>query len=333
MMRNNTNDPLISVIVPIYNVQDYLRRCIDSLLNQDYNAYEIILVNDCSTDGSQQIAEEYANLYFDKCILINHAVNLGLSAARNTGMAKAKGEWISFIDSDDWVSKEYLSGLYKIAVQENADVVLGGASYIYDDGTMKSATSYGNLKNGASNNEIIAQCRSYAWGRLYKKSLFLESGIEFPQDIRRSEDIGTIIPILTKAKRIAICEKDIYFYYQRKGSLSLTNNYIDLSFYPKTVKRMLKLSDVGYEKELEFRCIHELLYGMVYLMILLGKSRKEFAAHIDSFNKEHKGWESNLYIVTLPKAKQVFVKLAGQKHYGMLKLLVATKKIMSRGRV
>lgn len=325
------NEPLISIIVPIYNVQDYLKRCIDSLLDQEYKNYEIVLVNDCSTDSSPHIASEYAKKYPEKCILINHETNKGLSAARNTGMDKANGEWVSFVDSDDWVSKSYLSGLYQTAVNECADVVIGGVVYAYDDGSVKSADSYGNLKNGAGNREIVAQCRSYACGRLFQRALFTENKIVFPSDIRRSEDIGTIIPILTRAKRIAIYEENIYFYYQRSTSLSLSNKNIDLSFYPKTVERMLDLSKKGFEKELEFRCVHELLYGMVYLMIISNKSRKEFASHVDAFSLTHKGWEANHYLSTLPKAKQLFIKLAGQKQYGLLKILVFVKKSVSRG--
>jgi Glycosyltransferases involved in cell wall biogenesis len=332
MMNKRENHPLISIIVPIYNVQDYLCKCIDSLLAQEYDNYEIILVNDCSTDNSKQIAEKYAKTHQEKCLLVNHDVNGGLAAARNTGMKSAKGEWLTFVDSDDWVSKDYLSGLYKIAIEESADVVIGGVVYYYNNGNTRSADSFGKLKKGASNKNIIAQCRSYACGRLFKRKLFIDNNIVFPTDIRRSEDIGTIIPILTRAKKISIYEKDVYFYFQRSTSLSLSNNNIeDLSFYPKTVNRMLELSVGGYEKELEFRCIHELLYGMVYLMVESKKSRKEFMEHIESFNNDHRGWEYNPYIVTLPKAKQVFIKLSGNRKYTTLKLLVFIKRVINRG--
>lgn len=328
-MNGESKYPLISVIVPIYNVRDYLEKCVDSLLDQDFDSFEIVLVNDCSTDDSPVIAKTYADNHPERCVLVNHMINGGLSAARNTGLKASRGDWVSFVDSDDWVSSDYLSGMYDSAVRDNADVVIGGVAYAYDDGTTKSADSYGNLKNGADKKDIVAQCRSYACGRLFNKSLFEE--IAFPEDIRRSEDIGTIIPILTKANRISILEKEVYFYYQRSSSLSLSNKDIDLSFYPRTVSRMLELSEEGFEKELEFRCVHELLYGMVYLMILSGKSREEFMTHVNAFNETHIGWENNPYISELPKAKQLFIKLAGNKQFGMLKLLVFARGLMSRG--
>lgn len=329
-MKNNEKNPLISVIVPIFNVEKYLNRCVDSLLNQDYDNYEVILVNDCSTDESYRIAEKYEKENPEKCILLSHKVNGGLAAARNTGMEHASGDWVTFVDSDDWVSSDYLSGLHTVAKDNRADVVIGGVVYAYDDGTLRSADSYGNLKNGARNKEIIALCRSYACGRLFKRNLFINSQIIFPSDIRRSEDIGTIIPILTKAERIAIFEKDAYFYFQRSTSLSLSNSNLDLTFYPKTVDRMLELSNNGYECELEFRCIHELLYGMVYLMVKSKKSRSEFVKHIDSFKRTHKEWRKNKYISSLPKAKQLFIALSGRKQYVLLKILVFVKNRISK---
>lgn len=329
-MAEKTQYPLISVIVPIYNVEGYLKKCIDSLLNQDYDNFELLLVNDCSTDNSLQIAQKYVDAYPDKCIIVCHDTNRGLSAARNSGISYAKGEWITFVDSDDWVLEDYLSTLYDTAMTSKSDIVIGGVVYAYDNGTTRSADSYGNLKSGAAKKEIIAQCRSYACGRLFRRSLFTESNIAFPEDIRRSEDVGTVIPLFTRASRIAILEKNVYFYYQRSTSLSLSNKQIDLSFYPKTVNRMLDLSIAGYEKELEFRCIHELLYGMVFLMVISNRSRREFVNHIDRFTSSHKEWQSNPYINELPKAKRIFIKFAENKQYLMLKLLVFAKNTLTR---
>lgn len=317
--------PLVSIIVPIYNVENYLNRCINSLITQNYKPFEIILVDDCSTDQSAKIAKEYANSYPNMCVFIQREKNGGLSAARNTGMKYAKGEWLSFVDSDDWVSDDYLNELINVAQKSKADVVLGNANYAYDSGEMTSAGAFGNLKSGAEKKAIIALCRSYACGRLFRRSLFEEARIEFPEDIRRSEDIGTIIPILTKSKKISLLEKPIYYYYQRSNSLSNTNKNLDLSFYPKTLQRMFELSDKGYEEELEFRAIHEMLYGMVYLMMCSDKSKRDFISHIQWFNGKFPTWKNNKYLSDLPLAKRMFIKLAGNKNYLICKILVKAR--------
>ncbi len=325
----NQQNTLITVVVPIYNVEAYLKKCVDSLLNQDFDSYKIILVDDCSTDSSASIAQKYSEDNPRIVTFYQRDKNGGLSAARNSGMRLANSEWITFVDSDDWVDDCYLSLLYKTACVFRADVVMGNVGYVYDSGELKNAIPYGNLKNGADKREIIATCRSYAWGRLFKKSLFDERNFFFPEDIKRSEDICTIIPVLTYANHIALQDRVLYYYYQRSNSISNSNKNIDLSFYPKTLDRMLKLASPGFEEELEFRAIHEMLYGMVYLMIQSKKNKNEFCRHIDWFNKEFPNWQKNKYLKSLSRLKQLFVKLAGDKRYSILKMLVVIRNLKS----
>ncbi|MCI9134233.1 MAG: glycosyltransferase family 2 protein [Lachnospiraceae bacterium] len=330
MMGEGKNHPLISIVVPIFNVEAYLNTCVDSLLDQDYDKYEIILVDDCSTDHSRKIARKYAKKYPEKCKLVEREKNGGLSAARNSGIQVMKGEWVTFVDSDDWVTRDYLSSLYKAAQHDHADVVMGNVYYAYSKQDYQLVTTFGTLKNGAGKQEIISICRSYACGRLFKSDLFLDSKMVFPEDIKRSEDIGTIIPLLTRANRISLVEKPLYFYYQRNTSLSNTNKNIDLSFYPKTLKRMFQLSQKGFEKELEFRAVHEMLYGMVFLMIESGKSFREFRRHVKEFQEQFPNWKQNPYLSQLPKEKQIFIFLAGKEKYGMLKGMVIARKILKK---
>lgn len=322
--------PLISVVVPIYNVEAYLKNCIESLLEQDYENYEIILVDDCSTDHGLEIAKEYLRKVPEKCKLVQRKENGGLSAARNSGIKVAIGEWITFIDSDDWVANDYLSSLYNVAYQDDADVVMGNIYYAYSRSNVRASTAFGNLKNGADNKEIIAICKSYACGRLFKTKLFLESQIYFPEDIKRSEDIGTIIPILTRARHISLVEKPLYFYFQRSTSISNSNINVDLSFYPQTLQRMYDLSKSGFESELEFRSVHEMLYGMVLLMLESNKPVTEFRNHVDRFNQNFPNWRKNQYISWLPKEKYIFILLSGKKCYLALKMLVGIRRFIKR---
>ena len=117
------SQPLVSIIVPIYKVEPYLRRCLDSIVNQSYTNLEIILVDDGSPDNCPQICDEYASK--DNRIKVIHKKNGGLSDARNAGLDICKGEYISFVDSDDWVDEKYIETLLDLAIKENVDIAIG----------------------------------------------------------------------------------------------------------------------------------------------------------------------------------------------------------------
>ena len=115
---------MISIVVPVYNVEKYLHKCVDSILNQTFQDFELILVNDGSTDGSATICETYAAT--NEKVRVIHKKNGGLSDARNVGIANAIGEYVTYIDSDDYISKEYLEVLQQLLISNNADIAVGG---------------------------------------------------------------------------------------------------------------------------------------------------------------------------------------------------------------
>jgi glycosyltransferase involved in cell wall biosynthesis len=137
-MKNQ--QPLISIIVPVYNVEEYLKDCVDSLLNQDIST-EIILINDGSTDSSEDIADRYQQQYGQ--IIVLHQKNQGLSIARNNGLKYATGEYVVFIDSDDWIEKDSLKALYEKAKASEVDMAMGGIRFCYPDG--KWFEPFGNI--------------------------------------------------------------------------------------------------------------------------------------------------------------------------------------------
>lgn len=313
---------MVSVIVPIYNVELYLRRCLDSLVKQKHQNIEIIMVDDCSTDGSGDIAKEYAEKY-PQFSLVRREKNGGLAAARNSGMERVSGDWIAFVDSDDWVTEDYISAMYELAKRDNADIVMSSVYYAYSDGSYKEMPPFANLTTESSHNEKVALCRSYAPTRLYKRNFIDATKIIFPTDIRRSEDIPTVIPWLTRTERISILHRPLYFYFQRENSLSNSNNKnIDVSFLPKTIRRMEELSAPGFEKELEFRAISDLMYGMIRIMVESGRPKREVDKQIKKFEKERPKWKKNPYRSRLPRGKKIFIFFAEKNCYMILKMFI-----------
>ena len=219
--------PLISVIIPVYKVEQYLRRCLDSIVNQTYTNLEIILVDDGSPDNSPQICDEFANK--DNRIAVIHKKNGGLSDARNAGLDICKGEYISFVDSDDWVSQEYINKLYSSITKSHADIAIVNHTLVNDFCTPKcdkkpSVKIF--TKQQALFKLIAKQYQPFvvSWGKLYRKELF--KSIRFPVG-KYHEDEFTSHFLLYAASKITFSPNILYFYYQRPNSITKQNHLAD----------------------------------------------------------------------------------------------------------
>ena len=214
---------LISIIVPVYNVEKYLSRCIDSILNQTYTNLEILLVNDGSTDSSGVICDLFASK--DSRITVTHKKNGGLSDARNVGIKKATGQYIGFVDSDDWINPKMYEKLYENIKKYDSEISICGFKLI-EESEQNSPLNLlpGNkyeINKFTSNKalEVLLTKRSFhsnAWDKLYKKDLF--KNIEYPKG-RIYEDIATTYKLIDKANGIVYCAYPGYNYLQREGSL------------------------------------------------------------------------------------------------------------------
>lgn len=211
--------PLISVIVPVYNVEPYLCRCVDSILNQTFMDFELILVDDGSPDCCPAICDQYAEK--DSRVIVIHQDNGGVSAARNAGIewafANSNSEWISFVDSDDWVHPEYLMRLHRAAMKFNLPVSICGSRDTHGE---DPAVCLEGIKAQCWNTEqryVYARVGSIvAWGKLYRKDLFL--GIRFPYG-KINEDAFVTHRLLFQSENVAVDEAPLYNYYIRQGSI------------------------------------------------------------------------------------------------------------------
>ncbi len=218
MSANKHIEPLISVVVPVYNVEKYLGKCLDSLLGQEYGNLEILCVNDGSPDNSLQILQEYAAK--DSRIKVISQENQGLSGARNTGMRAAKGSFIYFIDSDDWISANYLRSLYDALVSSGADVAINGQyAYVWDDGKVKiKKLRYKGVFEENKQNLRKTLGFVMAWNKLYRRDFLEKSGIFYPLGVT-CEDCYFYYTVFTKVKKLAIVNDGMYYYRQNNASL------------------------------------------------------------------------------------------------------------------
>ncbi len=257
----------ISFIVPVYKVEEYLKECIDSLVDQDYENKEIILVDDGSPDGSPAICDAYSEQYdFIKTI---HKENGGLSDARNTGLTQATGDYVLFVDSDDFIEKNSLSKIVETVTESQADVVFLEAKKYFSDGTTIPLGD-GITKEGLQNKSLedalrfISSCPKYpasSCTKLLKKSLFDCNGdLDFEKGLL-SEDLDWCLKLFLKARSFDYYGGDYYYYRQGRGG-SISNSgglkhFQDILFILKKwlvvaeevadCKRHLILSELAYE--------------------------------------------------------------------------------------
>lgn len=218
--------PEFSVIVPVYNVAAYLPRCLDSLLAQTFEDYEVIVVNDGSTDESPAILREYEKK--DPRIHGISQANGGLSAARNTGILAAQGQYFCFVDSDDFVEKDLLAAGHQCLSQTNADFIsFDYYQYHVQDGSreiISSGLAEGQVYTLAQHPEIIVRLKNAAWNKFYARSLFQANDIWYPPG-SYYEDLGTTYRLLARAERICFLHQPYYNYLvDRPGNITLQFN-------------------------------------------------------------------------------------------------------------
>ena len=238
----------VSVIVPIYNVEKYLEKCLDSLVNQTLEDIEIILVNDGSTDNSGQIAKEYVSKYKEKIVYLEKQ-NGGLSDARNYGLEYAKGDYISFVDSDDYISKNLYSELVRY-MEEDYDMVKFGILTVdlKNNKMIENKSKQFENKTGEEAFDILYKTdkmTEVAWGYLYKASFWKENNFKFTKDMYH-EDFGLIPLVILKAKKVASTNILGYYYVQSDKSITrnsdekkkLKMSYDLLKFYDNMIKEI-----------------------------------------------------------------------------------------------
>lgn len=230
---------MISIIIPVYDGEKYLKKSIESILYQTYPEWELILVDNGSGDNSFRICQEYAGR--DQRIEVIHLQNnRGVSGARNSGMEQAAGEYVTFLDADDWVAPDYLEQLINAAQSTQADMLVCGFQSVYDKQRYEEGGEL--LPKGKQNRnfevkiysrkEYISQCLldgcTHCWGVLYKASLV--EGIRFPAKITIGEDVLFLIDAVLQAEKLAVTQYDGYRYYiNEKGTMKrkFTPSYMD----------------------------------------------------------------------------------------------------------
>lgn len=327
--------PKFSLIVPVYKVEEYLPKCIESVLAQKNQDFELLLIDDGSPDRCGEICDDYAARYPDKILAI-HQSNGGAGAARNHGIRLSKGEYILFLDSDDSISADLLSDLAAVIDREPVDLILYGAR------VEKDGKEVGQLHEDVPTEQVIRvkdHPKLYfgvmaPWNRAYKKELFTKNGIDFATKVWY-EDIRVVTKILAVSETAYRLPGAYYHYLQREGSAMNNKNsgrnveilyaYDDiLSWYE--ARNLLE----AHRKELAFQAVQHILLAATVRVLLIDR-KHELIGRFRSYMEEHfPDFRENPYLPLLDSNKQLIYKLLLKKRYGSIRWIFRIKRLLGK---
>ena len=312
------NSSLISIIIPVYNCQDYLKRCLDSVFLQDYSNYEVICIDDGSTDDSAQIAKEYNVRYY-------HQENSGQAVARNKGIELAKGEWLCFVDSVDAIQPNYLSKMYE-ATSGDIDIVVCRIKRINEDGSYNIDVM---KKLGIINNkEALVTVNLGPTNKLIRKEVIKDS--RFAGDKLRFEDVLFTTELLTNSRHINIIDDVLYDYYIRENStMRKFDNTINDIFI--ILDRLInKPFYKNYKDEIDYIVFKNGLFGHLSRIIYFDSKtiNKELKKADDYIKKNVPDYKKNKYIMS---DKQPYFYVGTRLYIiGLLWILIPPLKILEK---
>lgn len=339
------NEQLVSVILPIYNVEKYLERCISTIINQTYRNLEIILIDDGSTDLSADICDKWAAK--DKRIKVVHKKNAGLGMARNTGIDNVSGKYVFFVDSDDYVSPDMVEKVVGLAEKTEADVVCYGSCAVNAHGKIRSISVPRTKKEIYNGDEIredfladliapdpvsgeTTNLIMSAWATMVSRQLIEETGWRFVSEREYiSEDVYSLLTLYKYARRTAILPEALYFYCENSGSLTQTFNTERYGRIIRFFYDALSLCEsLGYSEKVKKRLDHTLISNTIGTLKILCRSdlkpsdkRKEFrriAGDPDLQNVLSR----NRYFNADSTARRILIRLLKTKAFALCYLLV-----------
>lgn len=311
------NEDLISVIVPIYNVENYLLRCLESLANQSYSTLEIILVNDGSTDKSGIIAKQICE-QDSRFNLINQP-NGGLSNARNTGLKVATGKYVAFVDSDDWAHKDFIKILHQNIKSTQSDFSCCRLSYVRESNFKE--VIYGhhyttNLLIGESiiiDALLVKNIHTPVWAKLYNLKFIKDNNLQFRDGIINEDTLFTSIVSLY-AKRVSLVDKYLFYSIEREGSISRSKDirlFLDMQTALEEVKNHIIFENKMTESINQILCaryVKSFLYN--FLQSAQRLSLKDFNCIYERLLKDSKYTDYKIYIKNLPLLYRFIYKLS-----------------------
>ena len=324
------NECKLSIIVPVYGVEKYIDKCLNSLVKQSLKEIEIIVVNDGTKDNSQKIIDKYVKKYPDK-IKSYMKENGGQGSARNYGLKKATGEYIGYVDSDDFVEKDMYKKLYNKAKENNYDIVVCGNYNVSEDYQNKNIDAF--INNYNTDLENIFFGKMAVWNKIYKRDILIKNKLEFKEKVWY-EDLAFTLKAIMNSNTFAFIDEPLYDYLIREGSTmnnsNVKRNLEILEAFNDILSYIQHNKKEEYFSKIEFLAIDH-IYISAIVRVLKAEAddkvkRETINKLIDYMNKKFPNYKNNKYINTLSKNRKIIYKLINIKMYGLINLIFKVKK-------
>lgn len=318
----------ISLIIPVFNLENHIEKCLISVENQTFRNFEAIIVNDGSTDSSRQIIEEFTakNSNFR---LIN-TENRGVWAARNHALNEAKGNYIVFLDGDDYIAPDYLYKLYKAAIEGDADIAVCSAQNVDESGNIinENENTVDEKTVFLEEDSSVLLCYPAPWGKIFKAELF--EGLRFPE-CSKYEDLRLIPKLFLRASKVIFIANKLYYYVTRKGSAmngAAAEENLEIILALKDLTEYFKRNKIyeKYKAEIEFLVIkHIAVSALTRVSLTDDKKKREVLKTISCYLNSFDSLYKNKYIKTLSRNKKIILFLNKNKLYFVTRVLMMLK--------
>ena len=328
---------MVSVIIPVYNVKNYLEKCVESVIGQSYKNLEIILVDDGSTDGSGALCDNLAEN--DHRIVVVHKQNGGLSDARNKGLDIAKGEYILFVDSDDYINPQLIERSLNSAKKHDADIVMFDYEAVEENSDKRELYSFNLPKNVTINpreNKMVYTTAPCAWNKLYKAELFRNTGIRYPVGLHY-EDLATSPRLFFYSSKVVYIDSPpLYYYLLREGSImrntDYTRNFTDRTRVLESLMAFFKENDAfnEYKDELEF-LVAEHGFFVPSKEIVYENPKSPYLLKFRDFALNcFPTLQKNKYLKIHSKKDKILFSLVYNRQYLLMRILSSAKALFAK---
>ena len=313
----------LSIIVPIYNARKYIEKFLESINNQTSNSFEVVFVDDRSSDDTHEFLKEWLekNASFDYQLIMNKK-NSGPGFSRNKGIELARGDYLSFSDADDYLSCEFVEKSLSLVEKCNVDLIMYDYFMVKDEVLTPQKSCLVNEYGKVSPMDALALSRGMCWARVYKKSIIIENKIKFP-NIIRSEDLVFIKKYVSVCKNILYDNAYMYYYVQNRGSImhSLKTMHVE-----NNVRAFNEIKKIGNNEAVEMIFIREYLYLNTQIMVMKKYKFNTIRKFIGDSSKMYPQWYKNKYIKYQPFYLKVMFVLVRFRMLILLKLAFLLKE-------